>query len=68
MKINSRLSQIIKKCELLRKRHGFDYEEKCGEVIDRFSKEIIDNELILNSQDKEFAIQLCMMNSLKFRV
>jgi hypothetical protein len=64
--INKRLNQIIVNCQQLRDKYGFNYEEECSEIIERFSKEIIEKELIANSKDKDFAMQLCIMNSLKF--
>jgi len=64
--INKRLDQIISKCQELRHKYGFYYEDKCAAKIRRYSDEIISKNLIEKSEDKDFAMQLCMMNSLNY--
>jgi hypothetical protein len=62
--LNDRFLVIIVKCQQLRYENGFDYEQKCVKQIEKFSKEIIDKQLIEKCKDKDFAQQLCIMNSL----
>lgn len=64
--LNKRFMQIIVMCQDARKKHGFDYEEKYRDNIDRFSKEIKEKSLIDKCQSSHFAKQLCMMNGLKY--
>lgn len=58
---------IILKCQELRKTHDIEYEENCKEEIESFSKQIIEQELIEKQQDKNFAMQLCIVNGLNYR-
>lgn len=62
--LDERFTHIIVICQDLRYKNGFDYEEKCSKQIEKYSNEIIDNQLIEKCTDKDFAKQLCIMNSL----
>jgi hypothetical protein len=62
--LNKRFETIIIMCQCLKKEFGFDYEQKCFKQIQKYSKEIIDKQLIEKCQDKDFAKQLCIKNSL----
>lgn len=62
--MNKRFENIILKCQELRKKHGFDYQENCKKQIKKFSTEIIEKDKIDKCNDKYFAMQLCIMNSL----
>lgn len=64
--MNKRFLKIISNCESLREKHGLNYEEKCKSIIDRYSKEIIDNKLIEKCGDSYFAKQLCISNELRY--
>lgn len=59
---------IILRCQELRKIHDLDYEEVCKEVIEEFSNEIIGNGLIDKQEGRHFAIQLCIVNGLKYKI
>ena len=65
--MNKRFETIILKCQELRKKHGFDYEEKCKAKIEKFSREIIEKNLIAKCFDETFAKQLCIMNCLEYK-
>ncbi len=62
--MNKRFESIIIKCQELRKKHGFDYTENCRKQIEKYTDEIISKKLIDKCDDKYFAMQLCVMNSL----
>lgn len=64
--LNKRFEQIIIMCQNARKKYGFDYEEKYKYKIDKFSSEIIKNNLIDKCENKHFAKQLCIMNKLTY--
>lgn len=64
--MNNRFNQIIIKCQQLRAKFHFDYEEKCAKQIEKYSKEIIDKDLVNKCEDRTFAKQLCIMNCLKY--
>lgn len=64
--MNKRFTQIITKCQQLRAKFHFDYEEKCAKQILKYSKEIIDKDLVNKCEDVNFAKQLCIMNCLKY--
>jgi hypothetical protein len=66
MGIEQRLHDIIVKCQVARKKYGFDYEERYQKDIQRFSEEIIKKDLISKCADQEFAKQLCITNSLNW--
>ena len=66
--MNKRFISIILQCQNLRAKHGFEYEEKCKKHIDKFSKEIIENDLINKcGNEKDFAEQLCIANELNYK-
>lgn len=62
--LDKRFEKIIIMCQDARKKHGVDYETKYKSKIDKFSSEITGDKLIDNCNDKCFAKQLCIMNSL----
>jgi hypothetical protein len=64
--MNKRFEQIILICQTLRKHYGFDYEEKAKDRIESYSNEIIRKQLVEKCEDKNFAKQLCIMNSLRY--
>lgn len=64
--LNKRFVQIILMCQNARKKYGFDYEERYKFKIDKFSSEIIENNLIDKCKDTRFAKQLCIMNNLTY--
>lgn len=65
--INSALEKIILDCQALREKYGFEYTQKCYATLSRYSREIVENNLIEKSENKTWAEQLCMANSLKFQ-
>lgn len=65
--INSALEKIILDCQALREKYGFEYTQKCYATLSRYSREIVENNLIEKSENKTWAKQLCMANSLKFQ-
>jgi hypothetical protein len=65
--MDKRFKEIILKCQVARKKYCFDYEEKYKDKINEFSFEIKNNKLIDKCEDKHFAKQLCIMNSLSYK-
>ena len=64
--MNKRFEAIIIKCQELRNKFGLEYEQKCKKQIEKYSKEIIEKDLINKCAKKHYAMQLCMMNGLQF--
>lgn len=64
--LNKRFEHIIRECQTFRDLHGFEYEEKCKEMIEEYSQEIKKKKLIEKCEDKTFAKQLCIANSLDY--
>lgn len=64
--MNKRFETIILKCQELKSKFGFDYEEKCKKYIEKYSAEIIEKDLVNKCNDVHFAKQLCIMNCLKY--
>ena len=62
--MNKRFNSIILKCQELRDRYGFDYENICSDKIKKYSEEIKSKKLIEKCNDQIFANQLCIANSL----
>ena len=63
--LDKRFREIILKCQELREKYGFNYEEKTIEIREKFSNEIITKKLVNKCSESDFAKQLCVMNSLK---
>lgn len=68
MGVNKRLETIILHCQDLREEHGFDYEENCAKKIAKYSKEIVEKDLVNKSENRDFSAQLCMMNCLDYKI
>lgn len=68
--MNKRFRKIILICQDLRKKYGDDYEKKCSKKIQKFTNEIINDNLIAKCDKDEqyFAWQLCIANSLKIKI
>jgi hypothetical protein len=62
--LNKRFKEIILRCQRLRDKFGYDYEEECERVIKKYSAEIIKKDLINKCENAHFAKQLCIMNCL----
>lgn len=65
--LDKRFYEIILKCQELRINNSIDYPEKCKKLIDRYSKEIKEKNLIEKCINGNFAKQLCIMNELKYK-
>jgi hypothetical protein len=64
--MNKDFIKIIVICQRLREKYGFEYEDKCKSQIEKYSKEIIEKDLVNKCSDVVFAKQLCMANSLTY--
>ena len=65
--MNKRFQTIILKCQELRKKYWWDYEDKCEKQIKKYSREIIEKDLVNQCTDPTFAKQLCMVNNLEYK-
>lgn len=61
------LEKIIISCQQLREKHGFEYTQKCYAQLSMYSRQIVEEDLIEKSSNKEWAKQLCIANSLKYQ-
>lgn len=68
MKPENRFRKIIMNCQNLREFHGINYEYICSKIINKYSKEIQNKNLISYCQDQPFAKQLCMMNGIQCEI
>lgn len=68
MGIHLELEKIILKCQSLKLKYGFSYEEKTLKIRKNFSERIKQENLIEKSDDVDFAMQLCLMNELDYEI
>lgn len=66
--LNKRFKQIILMCQKARKKYGFEYEDKYKTKIHKFSREIIESNLINKCKNVHFAKQLCIMNNIPYTI
>lgn len=64
--MSKRFETIITKCQDLKQKFGFEYEQKCKKQIEKYSNEIIEKDLLNKCEDVYFAKQLCIMNCLRY--
>jgi hypothetical protein len=51
---------IILACQEAEQKYGFEYETKYAKQLEKFSREIIEKDLVSKCEDTYFAEQLCM--------